>query len=189
MFEIEAAGKRRFPSGCATSRIVGGTMSGNRRADQHMATADQIIDACKQARKVAANVDHCNMFVIDVAARCGVTLHGNADQILGQITGAGWKQLRNDGAAAGAAAADGDLVVGGMTSQALGGAHGHVVIVVKGPLNRDKYPTAYWGSENSRIRDDGGLGKTINFSFTSEDRDKVVYASHRVQADPVNTGT
>ncbi|HMD64278.1 MAG TPA: hypothetical protein VKF83_09925 [Stellaceae bacterium] len=154
-----------------------------------MASANDIIDACKQARKVTGNVDHCNMFVLDVATRCGITLHGNADQILSQITGAGWKQLGNDGPAAGAAAADGELVIGGMTSEALGGAHGHVVIVVKGPLNRNKYPTAYWGSENASIRDDGGCGKTINFSFNSDDRDEVVYASHRVQADPVNTGT
>jgi len=150
-----------------------------------MAGADDVIEACKQARKVTANVDHCNMFVLDVAARCGITLHGNADQILGQISGAGWRRLANDGVAA-AAAANGDLVIGGMTSEALGGAHGHVVIVVKGPLNRDKYPTAYWGSENPSIREDGRLGKTINFSFTPADRDKVVYASHPVQS--VNTG-
>jgi formylmethanofuran dehydrogenase subunit C len=151
-----------------------------------MAGADDIIEACKQARNATANVDHCNMFVLDVAARCGITLHGNADQILGQTSGAGWRRLGNDGVAAGAAAANGDLVVGGMTSEALGGAHGHVVIVVKGPLNRDKYPTAYWGSENPSIRQDGGLGKTINFSFTPDDRDKVLYASHPVPS--VNTG-
>ena len=150
-----------------------------------MTGADDIIEVCKQARKVTANVDHCNMLVLDVAARCGITLHGNADQILGEIGSAGWRRL-NDGVAAGVAAANGDLVIGGMTSEALGGAHGHVVIIVKGPLNRDKYPTAYWGSENPSIREDGGLGRTLNFSFTPADRDKVVYASHPVQS--VKTG-
>jgi hypothetical protein len=147
-----------------------------------MANANNIINACKQARKVPANVDNCNLLVLDVAARCRVSLHGTADEILGQITGPGWKQLGNDGVAAGAAAAAGDLVIGGMTSQALGGEHGHIVIVVSGQLNRGKYPRAYWGSENPRIRDDGGLGKTINFSFNKEDRDKVVDASHPVES-------
>jgi hypothetical protein len=60
------------------------------------------------------------------------------------------------------------------------------VIVVSGQLNRGKYPAAYWGSENSSIREDGGLGKTINFSFTPADRNEVVYASHSV--DSVDTG-
>ena len=46
------------------------------------------------------------------------------------------------------AARNGALVVGGMTSEALGDAHGHVLIVVKGPLAVDEYPSAYWGSEN-----------------------------------------
>src|SRR5689334_3767355 len=126
-------------SGYEPIGAVRGTKTTRHREEQVMATADDIISACKQARKVAANVDHCNMFVIDVAARCGVALHGNADQILDQITGPGWRQLGNGGAAAAAAVAGGDLVIGGMTSEALGGAHGHVVIVVEGPLNRDKY--------------------------------------------------
>ena len=99
-----------------------------------------------------------------------------------------WDQFGNDGVAAGAAAAGGDLVVGGMTSAALSGTHGHVVVVVKGPLNRGKYPTAYWGSENPSIREDGGRGTTINFSFSATDRDKVVYASRHIQADSVNIG-
>jgi hypothetical protein len=40
--------------------------------------------------------------------------------------------------------------------------------------------TAYWGSLNPNIREDGGLGKTINFSFSAADRDAVVYASRAV---------
>jgi hypothetical protein len=84
------------------------------------------------------------------------------------------------GKAAKEAAVHGALVVGGMTSQALGDAHGHVVIVVKGPLALGRYPTAYWGSENAAIRPDGALGKTINFSFSTADRDNVVYASRAI---------
>jgi len=46
-----------------------------------------------------------------------------------EVTSPPWKQLGHDGVKAGAAAANGALVVGGVTSQALGDAHGHVVIV------------------------------------------------------------
>jgi len=105
---------------------------------------------------------------------------GNADQIMTQISGSDWTQHGDDGIAAATAAAAGELVVAGMTSQALGSDHGHVVIVVAGPLNRGLYPTAYWGSLNPRIRPDGALGKTINFSFSEDDRDNVVYASRVV---------
>ena len=141
-----------------------------------MANADEIIETCRQVRAVAANVNNCNEFVIAVAAKCGVTLRGNADQIMNEITGPPWEQLGHDGVAARAAAERGALVVGGMTSQALGDAHGHVVIVVKGPLAHDKYPTAYWGSQNPAIRADGGIGTTINYTFNTHDRDRVSYA-------------
>jgi hypothetical protein len=141
-----------------------------------MASADEIIEACREARTVPANAANCNEFVIAVAAKCGITLSGNADQIMSEITGPGWEQLGHDGVKASAAAADGALVVGGMTSQALGDAHGHVVIVVKGPLAHGKYPTAYWGSQNPAIRQDGGVGTTVNYSFNTNDRDRVIYA-------------
>lgn len=141
-----------------------------------MASADEIIEACREARAVPANAANCNEFVIAVAAKCGVTLSGNADQIMREITSPPWEQLGHDGVNASAAAANGALVVGGMTSQALGEAHGHVVIVVKGPLAQDKYPTAYWGSQNPAIRGEGGLGTTVNYSFNTQDRERVIYA-------------
>jgi hypothetical protein len=145
-----------------------------------MTSPDDIIAACRQLRAVAANANDCNLFVIALAARFEVTLRGNADAIMATITGAGWTQHGTDGKAAGEAAATGALVIGGMTSEALGGAHGHVVVVVNGPLNRDKYPTAFWGSLNPTIRPAGALPTTINFSFTEADRDKVIYASQVV---------
>jgi len=141
-----------------------------------MPNADEIIEACRAARGVAANAANCNEFVIVVASKCGVTLRGNADQIMSEITSPPWEQLHHDGIAASTAAAKGALVVGGMTSQTLGDAHGHVLIVVKGPLAHGKYPTAYWGSQNPAIREDGGLGTTLNFSFNTQDRDRVIYA-------------
>lgn len=145
-----------------------------------MALPEDIIRVCREKREIAANANDCHKFVEDVAAAFTVTLTGTADDIMAQIAGPGWMQHGNDGVAAAEAAAAGGLVIGGMTAQALGSAHGHVVVVVDGELNRGKYPTAYWGSLNPNIREDGGLGKTINFSFSTADRDKVVYASRAV---------
>ena len=145
-----------------------------------MAQSDEIIGACRQLRAITANADNCNLFAVAVAQRFDVALRGTADQIMETVTGADWTQHGTDGKVASQAAQAGALVVGGMTSQALGDAHGHVVIVVAGPLNRDKYPTAYWGSQNAAIRPAGALGTTINFSFSVADRDKVIYASRSV---------
>jgi hypothetical protein len=142
-----------------------------------MARPAEIIEACRDMRAVEANANDCHKFAAAVAATFGVTLVGTADQIMAQIQGPGWTQHLTDGAAAAAAAAAGELVIAGMTSQALDDAHGHVVVVVEGELNRGKYPVAYWGSLNERIRPNGGLGKTINFSFSTLDRDNVIYAS------------
>ncbi len=145
-----------------------------------MADPQDIIRECSEARAVAANAGDCHKFVEAVAAALRVVLTGTADQVMAQIAGPGWSQHGTDGAAAAAAAEAGDLVIGGMTSERLGDAHGHVVVVVAGPLAHGRYPTAYWGSLNPRVRPDGGLGKTINFSFSEVDRDGVVYASRPV---------
>jgi hypothetical protein len=146
-----------------------------------MTDPNEIVKACRQLRSVGSNASQCNNFVTSVAARFGVPLRGTADQIVAQITDrANWTQHGNDGKAASEAADNGALAVGGMTSQDLGDAHGHVVIVVKGKPDRDKYPAACWGSLNAGIRPDGALGKTINFSFSRDDRDNVVYGSRMV---------
>jgi hypothetical protein len=145
-----------------------------------VADPSEIIKACKQLLTITANSRDCNKFVIAIAAKFGVILNGIADQIMTQITNGNWTQHGRDGAFASRAAADGALVVGGMTSRALGDAHGHVLIVVKGQLANGKYPTAYWGSENALIRPIGALGKTVNFSFLPRDRDNDVYASRSV---------
>jgi hypothetical protein len=145
-----------------------------------MANPDDIISACKQLLTIPANSRECNEFVISVAAEFGVAFSGIADQILGEITGVNWTQHGKDGKSASEAAGDGALVLGGVTSEVLGEPHGHVLIVVKGPLADGKYPTAYWGSENPLIRPNGALGKTLNYSFLLKDRDNVIYASRGV---------
>lgn len=145
-----------------------------------MALPADIIQVCEDKRQVPANANDCGLFVKAVCAEFRVPLTGNADQIMAQIGGPEWTQLGTDGAAAAAAAAAGELVVGGMTSVELGDAHGHVVIVVDGEPSRRRYPVAYWGSLNPAIRDEGGFGTTINFSFSRAVRDQVVYASRSV---------
>ena len=51
--------------------------------------------------------------------------------------------------------------------------HGHVVVVVTGPLDstHGKYPTAYWG----KLGDVGGRAQTINWAWSAGDRDRVGY--------------
>jgi hypothetical protein len=146
-----------------------------------MVTPEDINACCREKRTVVANANDCNHFVKAVCGEFGITLVGSADPIIAQITGPGWTHHGTSGPRAAAAAAAGELVIGGMSSTALGDAHGHVVVVVDGPLDRDKYPTAYWGSLNPRIRDAGAAGTTINFSFSQADRDKVVYASRNAE--------
>lgn len=76
------------------------------------------------------------------------------------------------GAGARAKALAGKFVVGGLKAAG----HGHVVVVVAGPLSHGKYPTAYWGSL-------GGIAKkntTVNWSWNKTDRDKVIYAYRNI---------
>ncbi|PIK73843.1 hypothetical protein CS379_06055 [Methylobacterium frigidaeris] len=113
----------------------------------------------------------------DVAADLGITLEGNADAIVDRIAGAGWQALA-DGRAAKVAADQGLFVVGGLkgSDQQEPSAHGHVVVVVAGPLARGLYPTAYWG----RLGGVGERAKTVNWAWRAADRDRVVYAARPV---------
>ncbi|MDB5375164.1 MAG: hypothetical protein JWP04_3806 [Belnapia sp.] len=107
----------------------------------------------------------CSGFVKVVASDLGLSLTGQANAIIKHIR-SNWSKATN-GADAASKAAAGNLVIGGLEATP----NGHVVVVVDGPLNREKYPTAYWGKL-------GGVGKkktTINFSWNSTDRDLVEY--------------
>ncbi len=136
-----------------------------------MATAQDIIDACEA--EWDAHQSDCSGFAKAVATRLGVTLTGMADDIVGEIRQAPWSPV-TDGPTAAQAAAQGRFVVAGLNGadqQVPDPAHGHVVVVVQGPLAHGAYPTAYWGQL-------GGVGKkdmTLNWAWTAGDRDKVVY--------------
>ena len=133
-----------------------------------------VVEACKA--NFAAHSKDCSGFARAVAEALGVALAGDANQIADTMrAGAdGWRPLA-DGVAAAAAAAD-QLVIGGLRgdAQAKPDPHGHVVVVVPGPLNRGRYPSAYWGSLGGIPAED----QTINFAWTEQDRDKVAYAAH-----------
>lgn len=134
--------------------------------------AKKILDACED--EWPANKGDCSGFVKDVAAALGVSLSGQANDIVDQISGARWTKLA-DGKAAKQSADDGNFVIGGLkgSDQHTPSAHGHVVVVVSGPLAKEQYPTAYWGTL-------GGVGeraKTINWAWKAVDRDNVLFAA------------
>lgn len=119
----------------------------------------------------------CSLFVRNVATQFGAALTGNADAIVDQISGTGWQPLA-DGSAAATAAAAGELVIAGLkgADQQQPAQHGHVVVVVAGPLAHGRYPTAYWG----RLGGIGAKNTSINWAWRPEDRDNVIYASRLV---------
>lgn len=136
--------------------------------------SDEVKNAC--VTRWDANREHCNYFVRAVAADFSIALDGDADAIAATISSPSWRQ-EPGGIAAAKAAAEGRLVIGGLTSTELGSAHGHVVVVVAGEPEHGKYPRAYWTSQNEAIRPKGKEGAGINWSFNKSVRDKVRYAS------------
>jgi hypothetical protein len=143
------------------------------------ANAYNIIAACQ--RDLPAHSNNCSGLVRAVAKECNVLLVGDANSITDQLSRA--KRVLSDGQEAARAAADGYLVIGGVKSSC----HGHVVIVVAGPLNRDKYPYCFWGQyhgitllgETMNVGFTRGHG-TLNWAFGSKTRDKVVYGAYPV---------
>ena len=109
----------------------------------------------------------CSGFVKAVAGELGMTVTGQANEIVETMKALPWKPLRS-GAEAKTHAELGYLVLGGLKASP----NGHVVVVVKGPLNRGKYPTAYWG----RLNGEGRKDATINWSWNETDREKVSYS-------------
>ncbi len=140
-----------------------------------------IIAACQ--RQLPAHANDCSGFVRAVAPECGVLMFGNANDIVDLLRAAG--RVLADGVEAAQAAAAGDLVIGGVKAPAPH--HGHVVVVVGGPLNRRKYPYCFWGQyhaitllgETVNVGFTRGHG-TLNWAFGPASRDSVVYAAYTV---------
>lgn len=125
--------------------------------------SDVVIAVCK--KEWDACKGDCSGFVRVVASDLGIHLAGLANEIVSFVR-KNWQSAK-DGPTAASLAAQGMFVIGGLEDEP----HGHVVVVVRGPLNRGKYPTAYWGQL-------GGVGKeaqTINWAWNAKDRDNVEY--------------
>ena len=140
-----------------------------------MTKADEIKQACETAWD--ANKSDCSGFVRAVATKLGLALDGNADAIVDRIRhpASGWS---NGGPLFAQRQAElGQLVIGGLrgADQVHPDAHGHVVVVVAGPLDpqHGKYPHAYWG----RLGSVGMKDATINLAWREVDRDNVVYGA------------
>jgi hypothetical protein len=139
--------------------------------------ADRVIDACEACYD--ANTGDCSGFARAVAGQLDVTLVGIADQIVDTLrTSPDWTPLANGVAAALAAKGGVNLVIAGLKGeeQAVQNQHGHVVVVVDGPLAHGAYPTAYWGSLGGQP----GKRQTLNYAWTTEDRDRISYAQHPI---------
>jgi hypothetical protein len=136
--------------------------------------SDRVTAACDVYFE--AHKGDCSGFARAVATSLGVPLDGLADDIVNTIRGGGsWTPI-HDGVAAAAAIRAGKFVIAGLKGgeQANPDPHGHVVVVVDGPLARGAYPSAYWGS----LGGTPGRDQTINFAWTADDRDRVSYAQH-----------
>lgn len=141
--------------------------------------ADRIKQSCDRLLQIPANAADCSGFVKAVAQEFAITLTGQANDIVSQLTSAnGWTELGSDdlaGQRAAAAAARGEFVIG--ARKEIG--NGHVVVVVAGsPLAHGKYPFAYWGKLNDPAN--AGFNKTVNWAWDQASRDSVTYASRSI---------
>ena len=129
----------------------------------------EIINACEA--EFPNHTTDCSGFAKAVAGDVGITLTGMANDIVDQIQAAPWTVL-TDGIDAKSKADLGLFVIGGLKDDP----HGHVVVVVQGPLDpaHQKYPTAYWGS--LRGAQFAAKDKTVNWAWDSTERDNVTYS-------------
>jgi len=140
--------------------------------------ADRVKEACEACFNAHAN--DCSGFARAVSSQLGVQLHGLADDIVNTIRdGNDWRPLRN-GIGAAESAAAGKLVIGGLkgSEQSNPDPHGHVVVVVAGPLDptHEAYPKAYWG----KLGGSGTKNQWTNWAWRAEDRDRVSFAEHDI---------
>jgi hypothetical protein len=143
---------------------------------RHVMAGDRVREACEACFE--AHMADSSGFARAVADELGVTLQGLADQIVETLrSGAGWTPLM-DGRAAAQSAEAGQLVIAGLkgSEQTHPDAHGHVVVVVGEPLAHGAYPSAYWG----RLGGVGARDQTINWAWTTDDRDHISYAAHDI---------
>ena len=134
--------------------------------------AQKIIDACKANWE--AHKSDCSGFAKAVATALEITgLTGQANDIYAELLSKEWTELK-DGVEAKAKADAGLFVLAALTGAQHDPpqTHGHVAVVVTGPLAHDKYPTGYWGSLGSV----GMENMPLNYAWNAPSRDKLRYA-------------
>jgi len=137
--------------------------------------AGDIINECESQFETYKN--DCSAFAKAVAAAFSINLTGQADDIADQLQQGAWEVL-GSGMTAKQRADNGWFVIA-----VLKGAdnvppqeHGHVAIIVSGPIAQQKYPTGYWG----RLGGIGEKNKTINWAWNAASRDKVSFAAYKL---------
>lgn len=145
-----------------------------------------IIDKCRlswneEFIKGMKNKDNCSGFVKAVSTKIGIPLPAtaNADGI-DEALQKGWTKLTS-GVEAAEKAASGFLVVAALKSSAHSPAqaHGHVAIVISGPLYKGKYPRCWSGSlGGAKSQGEKSIGEIWNRT----DRDKVNYYAYQAQS-------
>lgn len=102
--------------------------------------ADQIIESCE--KHLSTFRADCSGFARAVAADFGITLVGDANH-LAEALETRWASASSP-REAGRLAGLGKFVIAAKAEPK--GRHGHVAIIVKGPLSHGEYPPGYWGS-------------------------------------------
>jgi hypothetical protein len=153
--------------------------AGTQVMDDHGSSGHNLSDRVKETCEACfdAQANDCSGFARAVGGQLGASLHGLANDIVDTIRGGNrWTPLPN-GAAAAKSAADGKFVIGGLkgSEQTQPDQHGHVVVVVAGPLDptHKAYPKAYWG----RLGGGGAKNQWTNWAWREGDRDRVSYAA------------
>jgi hypothetical protein len=141
--------------------------------------ADEIIEECKN--QFDEHAKNCSGFVKAVAKKNGIELTGQADDIVEQIQKDGWTILK-DGVNAKAKADAGWFVVAGLAAknhlEEPPPKNGHVVIVVKGDLSKEKYPTAFWGSIGGNAKKEA---RSISLAWKKVNHDNIVYSGRKLK--------
>lgn len=138
-----------------------------------------VLEACQKAWQdewVAGkkNFDNCSGFVKSVCQALGVAMvDGRADAIVDYIDGDDWVKLPGPTEARAYAAA-GCLVLAGLkgADHARARDSGHVVVIVDGPLYKQKYPLC-WGGSTSTAQSNGS--KSVGEVWGQLDRDTIGY--------------
>lgn len=135
-----------------------------------------IVAICQ--RRLPQHPNDCSGFVRAVAGDCGVIVLGDANAIVEQLKVSAGRLA--DGPAASTAAQKGQLVIAGAAAPG----HGHVVVVIGGPMNKGRYPYAFWGQYRGMRLNDTTINigftrghGTLNWAFGAPIRDSLVYAA------------